>query len=83
MAQINVFYRKIKHIHALSLAVAVVSANVLTAPAAWSQTVRLLGHLVMGETRIAGEKIGEFSALVAAPDGHGLIAISDRGILPG
>lgn len=71
----------IKHLQTLGLAVAALSVNVLAAPAAWSQTVRVLDHLVMGETRIAGEKIGEFSALVATPDGNGLIAISDRGYL--
>lgn len=63
----------------LGLAIVLVPA-LHTAPA-WSQTVRLVDHLVLGESNIDGEKIGEFSALVRAPDGNGLIAISDRGYL--
>jgi hypothetical protein len=46
-----------------------------------AETVRVLDRIVMGETRLQGEKIGEFSALVALPDGSGLIGVSDRGYI--
>ncbi|PLL10310.1 hypothetical protein C0V75_21320 [Tabrizicola sp. TH137] len=65
--------------HTLGLSAALLS--ILHAAPAWSQSVRLLDHLILGESKIDGEKIGEFSALVAAPDGNGLIAVSDRGYL--
>lgn len=68
-----------QHFHTLSLSAALLS--ILHAAPAWSQSVRLLDHLILGESKIDGEKIGEFSALVAAPDGNGLIAVSDRGYL--
>jgi hypothetical protein len=67
------------HFHTLGLSVALLP--LLHAAPAWSQTVRLVDHLILGESKIDGEKIGEFSALVAAPDGNGLIAVSDRGYL--
>lgn len=58
------------------------SAILLGEPASASaEAVRVLGHVVLGESKIDGEKIGEFSALVRNPDGQGLIAISDRGYL--
>lgn len=64
-----------------TLGLAIVLVPSLRAAPAWSQTVRLVDHLILGESKIDGEKIGEFSALVVAPDGNGLIAISDRGYL--
>lgn len=48
---------------------------------ALAQTVTPAGHVILGETRLDDEKIGEFSAMVRAPDGDGVIAISDRGYL--
>lgn len=68
-----------QHFQILGLAMALLSG--LHAAPAWSQTVRLVDHLILGESKIDGEKIGEFSALVVAPDGNGLIAVSDRGYL--
>jgi Esterase-like activity of phytase len=53
----------------------------LTAAPAMAETVRVLDHLIMGEQRFGGEKIGEFSSLVRAPDGNGLLAVSDRGYI--
>lgn len=44
-----------------------------------AETVTVLGQVVLGETKLDGEKIGEFSALVRDPDGEGVLAISDRG----
>jgi hypothetical protein len=46
-----------------------------------AESVRVLGRVILGETRMDGEKIGEFSALVRDPDGTGVLAISDRGYL--
>jgi uncharacterized protein YjiK len=57
------------------------SAGFLAPGAARSESVRVLDHIVIAETKVQGEKIGEFSALVAAPDDNGLIAVSDRGYL--
>lgn len=71
----------IVHLQTLGPAVLLSFTAFLAASPAWPETVRLLDHLVLHETRIEGEKIGEFSALVAAPDGTGLIAVSDRGYL--
>ena len=68
-----------QHFHILGLTVALLSG--LHAAPAQSQTLRLVDHLILGESKIDGEKIGEFSALVVAPDGNGLIAVSDRGYL--
>jgi hypothetical protein len=48
---------------------------------AHAETVSVLDQLILGETRLQGEKIGEFSSLVALPDGSGLIGISDRGYI--
>jgi Esterase-like activity of phytase len=53
----------------------------LTAAPAMAETVRVLEHLIMDEQRLGGEKIGEFSSLVRAPDGNGLLAVSDRGYI--
>jgi hypothetical protein len=68
-----------QYFHALGLVVALLFG--LHSAPAWSQTVRLVDHLILGESKIDGEKIGEFSALVVAPDRNGLIAVSDRGYL--
>jgi hypothetical protein len=46
-----------------------------------AETVRVLDQMVIGETRLLGEKIGEFSSLVALPDGAGLLGVSDRGYI--
>lgn len=46
-----------------------------------AQTVRVLGQVILGEMRIDGERIGEFSALVRDPDGTDILAISDRGYM--
>jgi hypothetical protein len=48
---------------------------------AQAETLRVLDQQVMGEFRLQCEKIGEFSSLVALPDGARLIGISDRGYL--
>jgi hypothetical protein len=49
--------------------------------AAQAQSLQVLDQLILGETRMSGEKIGEFSALVRDPDGDGVLAISDRGYI--
>lgn len=54
---------------------------VLLASPALAATVTPAGHIILGESRLDDEKLGEFSALVRAPDGDGVIAISDRGYL--
>lgn len=46
-----------------------------------AESVQVLGQVILGETRMDGEKIGEFSALVRDPDGAGVLAISDRGYI--
>lgn len=46
-----------------------------------AEAVQVLGQVILGETRMDGEKIGEFSALVRDPDGAGVLAISDRGYI--
>ncbi|MGL5011298.1 MAG: esterase-like activity of phytase family protein [Paracoccaceae bacterium] len=48
--------------------------------AAYSETIQVLDQVVLGEERLDGEKVGEFSALVMAADGS-LLAISDRGYM--
>jgi len=53
----------------------------LSPAAARADAVQVLDVLIMGEIRVAGEKVGEFSALVRDPSGNGLLAISDRGYL--
>lgn len=62
----------------------VLSALMLILPAAGpaaAQSVTVLGRVVLGESRLDGQKIGEFSALVRDPAGDGVIAVSDRGYL--
>jgi len=61
--------------------VAALCSGLLAAATTSAQSARLLDHVVLDETRIDGEKIGEFSAIVTTPDGKGLIAVSDRGYL--
>lgn len=52
------------------------------APAALhAQSVQVLDILVLGESRVAGEKAGEFSALVFDPGRQTVLAISDRGYI--
>lgn len=46
-----------------------------------AETVTVLGQIVLGESKLDGEKIGEFSALVRDPDGAGVLGISDRGYM--
>ena len=70
-----------RHLPPLCLALVLGPAGL--APMASAETVRVLDHLVIGESRLAGKKIGEFSSLVARPDGGGLLAVSDRGYLAG
>jgi hypothetical protein len=60
------------------LALALLAASVMSANA---ENLRVLDQLVLGETRISGEKIGEFSAMVRDPAGSGVLAISDRGYI--
>jgi hypothetical protein len=50
------------------------------AGAGQTKSVVVLDQVVMGETRLAGEKIGEFSAIVRNPEG-GVLAVSDRGYI--
>lgn len=57
------------------------SACLSASSAGHAETVRVLDQVVLGETRVQGEKIGEFSSLVTRPDGSGLIGISDRGYI--
>ncbi len=69
-------------VHVSSFAALVLgSAGLLVPGAGWSETVRVLDRIAIAESKVQGEKIGEFSALVAAPDGNGVIAVSDRGYL--
>ncbi len=56
-------------------------AAVLSTVSAKAETLQVLDQLVLGETRMSGEKIGEFSAMVRDPDGGGVLAISDRGYI--
>lgn len=56
-------------------------ADALSPSAALAVGVRVLDTFVLGETKLNGEKIGEFSALVRDPDGGGFIAVSDRGYI--
>ena len=53
----------------------------LMASSARAETVQVLDQLTLGETRLDGEKIGEFSAMVRDPVGGGVLAISDRGYI--
>lgn len=53
----------------------------LAATTAQSGTLQVLDQIVLGETKVSGEKIGEFSALVRDPDGGGVLAVSDRGYI--
>lgn len=53
----------------------------IPAMATMADSVTLLGQVILGESKMYGEKIGEFSALVRAPDGNGVLAISDRGYI--
>ena len=46
-----------------------------------AETVTVLGQVVLGETKLDGEKIGELSALVRPPDDEGVLATSDRGYM--
>lgn len=46
-----------------------------------AETVTVLGQVVLGESKLDGEKIGEFSALVRDPVGAGVLGISDRGYM--
>jgi Esterase-like activity of phytase len=62
----------------LCLSVALAMAGLTTAKA---ETLQVLDHLVLGETKLDGEKIGEFSAMVRDPSGGGVLAISDRGYI--
>lgn len=62
-------------------ALALIGAATAWSLPAMAQTVTLQGQVILGETKLDGEKIGEFSALVPAPDGKGVLAISDRGYL--
>jgi hypothetical protein len=62
----------------LCLSVAPAMAGLTTAKA---ETLQVLDHLVLGETKLDGEKIGEFSAMVRDPSGGGVLAISDRGYI--
>jgi hypothetical protein len=48
---------------------------------AGAQTLRVLEQLTLGESRMSGEKVGEFSAMVRDPAGGGVLAISDRGYI--
>ncbi|WP_347267710.1 esterase-like activity of phytase family protein [Paracoccus sp. (in: a-proteobacteria)] len=63
---------------AIALTLAALAASALPAAAL---AVTPLGQVILGETRLQGEKIGEFSALLRAPDGQGVLAVSDRGYL--
>jgi hypothetical protein len=52
----------------------------LTGPAA-AEGVTVLDQRILGETTMAGEKVGEFSAVVRNTSGEGILAISDRGYI--
>lgn len=65
----------------MNTAALLIPAFALLASPALAQTVTNAGQVVLGESRLDDEKIGEFSALVRDPDGEGVIAISDRGYL--
>lgn len=56
-------------------------AMVLAPAVARAEAVQVLDVLVLGESRVAGEKVGEFSALVFDPARQTLLAISDRGYI--
>jgi uncharacterized protein YjiK len=52
------------------------------APAvALADAVQVLDVVILGESRVAGEKVGEFSALVFDQNSQTLFAISDRGYI--
>ncbi len=51
----------------------------LMATTATAETVQVLGQIVLGETKVSDEKIGEFSSLVRTD--AGILAISDRGYI--
>jgi uncharacterized protein YjiK len=46
-----------------------------------ADAVQVLDVVILGESRVAGEKVGEFSALVFDQDSQTLFAISDRGYI--
>jgi hypothetical protein len=48
---------------------------------AQADAVKVLDIIILGESRVAGEKVGEFSALVFDPVRQSLYAISDRGYI--
>ncbi|NJS37663.1 MAG: esterase-like activity of phytase family protein [Rhodobacteraceae bacterium] len=46
-----------------------------------AEAVQVLDVMILGESRVAGQKVGEFSALVFDPARQTLLAISDRGYI--
>jgi hypothetical protein len=66
-----------------TLACLALAAPALTGRATFGQDLHLVDVAVIEDLRVGGEKFGEFSALVADPDGAGVIAVSDRGYLAG
>ena len=67
--------RRLRHV-----VVSAIGMLMLGGAAASGESIRILDQLVMGESLLEGEKIGEFSALVRSPDGV-VLGISDRGYI--
>lgn len=65
----------------IALSALALAAPTLTGHMALGQDLRLVDVAVVEDLRVGGEKFGEFSSLVADPDGVGVIAVSDRGYL--
>lgn len=63
------------------LSISLLLATVLAPSVAQAEAVQVLDVLILGESRVAGEKVGEFSALVFDPSRQTLLAISDRGYI--
>lgn len=65
----------------MAVFIALLAVLLASSMPAGAESVVLGGQVVLGETRLDGKKLGEFSALIRAPDGSDVLAISDRGYI--
>ena len=63
------------------LSILLLLATAFAPAVARADAVQVLDVMILGESRVAGEKVGEFSALVFDPARQNLHAISDRGYI--
>lgn len=63
------------------LSITLLLATVFAPAITRAEAVQVLDVMILGESRVAGEKVGEFSALVFDPSRQTVLAISDRGYI--